>query len=269
MIKAFDLRQGNLPLLVSMPHPGTLLTPKVDQGLTPRAKRLEDTDWHIPLLYKTIADMGASTLCARYSRYVVDINRPADDKPLYSTATTGLFTDIFFDGEALFVPGGAPDAAAKDAILKQVWQPYHQALAAELARLREKFGYALLWDAHSIKSVVPRLFEGRLPDLNFGTADGASCSTQLSQALLASCSAFPQYSRILNGRFKGGYITRHYGDPVNHIHAVQLEMAQCCYMDEESFAYLPEKGQQAQQLLERLINTALQWGREEYGKPGM
>ncbi|MVY05453.1 N-formylglutamate deformylase, partial [Escherichia coli] len=145
MIKAFDLQQGNLPLLVSMPHPGTLLTPEVDQGLTPRAKRLEDTDWHIPLLYQTIADMGASTLCARYSRYVVDINRPADDKPLYSTATTGLFTDIFFDGEALFVSGGAPDAAAKDAILKQVWQPYHQALAAELARLREKFGYALLW----------------------------------------------------------------------------------------------------------------------------
>lgn len=165
--------------------------------------------------------------------------------------------------------GGAPDAAAKDAILKQVWLPYHQALAAELARLREKFGYALLWDAHSIKSVVPRLFEGRLPDLNFGTADGASCSTQLSQALLASCNAFPQYSRILNGRFKGGYITRHYGDPVNHIHAVQLEMAQCCYMDEKSFAYLPEKGQQAQQLLERLINTALQWGRDQYGEPGM
>ncbi|STV95944.1 N-formylglutamate deformylase [Klebsiella michiganensis] len=105
MIKAFDLQQGNLPLLVSMPHPGTLLTPEVAQGLTPRAKRLEDTDWHIPLLYQTIADMGASTLCARYSRYVVDINRPADDKPLYSTATTGLFTDIFFDGEALFVPG--------------------------------------------------------------------------------------------------------------------------------------------------------------------
>lgn len=116
---------------------------------------------------------------------------------------------------------------------------------------------------------MPRLFEGRLPDLNFGTADGASCSTQLSQALLASCNAFPQYSRILNGRFKGGYITRHYGDPVNHIHAVQLEMAQCCYMDEESFAYLPEKGQQAQQLLERVINTALQWGREQYGEPGV
>ncbi|WP_368296346.1 N-formylglutamate amidohydrolase, partial [Klebsiella pneumoniae] len=145
MIKAFDLQQGNLPLLVSMPHAGTLLTPEVAQGLTPRAKRLEDTDWNIPLLYQTITNMGASTLCARYSRYVVDINRPADDKPLYSTATTGLFTDIFFDGEALFVPGGAPDAAAKDAILKQVWQPYHQALAAELARLREKFGYALLW----------------------------------------------------------------------------------------------------------------------------
>ncbi|MEN0614463.1 N-formylglutamate deformylase [Klebsiella indica] len=264
MIKAFDLRQGNLPLLVSMPHAGTLLTPEVSRGLTPRAQRLEDTDWHIPLLYQTIADMGASTLCARYSRYVVDLNRPADDKPLYSTATTGLFTDIFFDGEALFHPGDEPDEATKAAILENVWRPYHQALADELARLREKFGYALLWDAHSIKSVVPRLFEGRLPDLNFGTADGLSCALPLSDALLASCDRFPHYSRVLNGRFKGGYITRHYGDPDNHIHAVQLEMAQCCYMDEESFAYITEKAGQMQRVLETLLNTALQWGREQY-----
>lgn len=267
MIKAFDFRQGSLPLLVSMPHPGTLLTPEVASGLTPRARRLEDTDWHIPMLYQTITDMGASTLCARYSRYVVDINRPSDDKPLYNTATTGLFTDIFFDGEDLFEPGGAPDAEAKAAILKNIWHPYHQALADELTRLREKFGYALLLDAHSIKSVVPRLFEGRLPDLNFGTADGTSCSQQLSQLLLEGCEAFPNYSRILNGRFKGGYITRHYGDPANHIHAVQLEMTQCCYMDEESFAYISEKGHQAQQLLKRLINIMLQWGQEKYGVP--
>ncbi|NIY48988.1 N-formylglutamate deformylase [Cedecea colo] len=267
MIKAFDFQQGELPLLVSMPHPGTLLTPEIERGLTSRARRLEDTDWHIPLLYKTVAQMGASTLCARYSRYVVDLNRPADDKPLYSTATTGLFTDIFFDGEPLFLPGSEPGPAEKAKILETVWQPYHQTLANELARLREKFGYALLWDAHSIKSVVPRLFEGRLPDLNFGTAEGASCSPQLSEALLAGCDDFPQYSRVFNGRFKGGHITRHYGNPANHIHAVQLEMAQCIYMDEESFDYLPERGEQVQRLLEKLIHTALQWGRQQYGAP--
>lgn len=266
MIKAFDFQQGTLPLLVSMPHPGTLLTPAIASGLTPRAQRLEDTDWHIPELYQPIAEMGASTLCARYSRYVVDINRPSDDKPLYSTATTGLFTDIFFDGEPIFEQGREPDAATKADILNTLWQPYHQQLADELMRLQDKFGYALLLDAHSIKSVVPRLFEGRLPDLNFGTAEGASCSPQLSQSLLACCEDFPQYSRVLNGRFKGGYITRHHGNPEQHIHAVQLEMAQCCYMDEESFEYLPEKAGQIQQLLERLVATALRWGKERYDK---
>ncbi|MDP9565564.1 UNVERIFIED_ORG: formiminoglutamase [Kosakonia oryzae] len=266
MTNGFELHQGRLPLLVSMPHPGTHLTPEIARGLTARAQRLEDTDWHIPLLYQPIRELGASVLSARYSRYVVDLNRPADDKPLYSTATTGLFPGIFFDGEPLFEAGKAPDDATKAAILHNVWQPYHQALAQELARLRDTFGYALLWDAHSIKSVVPRLFEGKLPDLNFGTADGASCAPELSRALLDCCEAFPHYSKVLNGRFKGGYITRHYGAPQQNIHAVQLEVAQCCYMDETSFAFCEEKSERFRELLSALINTALAWGEQNLSR---
>lgn len=260
MTNGFELHQGTLPLLVSMPHPGTQLTPEIAAALTPRAQRLEDTDWHIPRLYQPIRALGASVLSANYSRYVVDLNRPADDKPLYSTATTGLFPATFFDGEPLFNAGQAPDEAMKAAILQHLWQPYHQALMQELTRLRDTFGYALLWDAHSIKSVVPRLFDGKLPDLNFGTADGASCAPDLSAALLARCEAFPHYTKVLNGRFKGGYITRHYGDPQQHIHAVQLEVAQCCYMDEERFTWSEEKSERFRELLSALINTALEWG---------
>ncbi|MBJ3814957.1 N-formylglutamate deformylase [Shimwellia pseudoproteus] len=268
MTAPFELHQGTIPLLVSMPHPGTALTPEVAAGLSPRARRLEDTDWHIPQLYQQIAGLGASTLCAGYSRYVVDLNRPADDTPLYASATTGLFSDIFFDGEPLFIPGGQPDQHAKDQILAKIWRPYHQALNDELARLRARFGYVLLWDAHSIKSVVPRLFEGRLPDMNFGTADGASCDPSLSAALLDICAnpppGVPHYRYVLNGRFKGGYITRHYGDPQRHIHAVQLEMAQAIYMDECSFGWQAAAAGQVQQLLHALITAALAWGERRY-----
>ena len=262
MTNGFELHQGRLPLLISMPHPGTKLLPETASGLTPRAQHLEDTDWHMPLLYQPIRELGASVLSASYSRYVVDLNRPADDKPLYSTATTGLFPGTFFDGEPLFETGKAPDDATKAAILHNVWQPYHQALAQELARLRDTYGYALLWDAHSIKSVVPRLFEGKLPDLNFGTADGASCAPELSTALLDCCEAFPQYTKVLNGRFKGGYITRHYGAPNQNIHAIQLEVAQCCYMDESSFVFSEEKSDDFRLLLNTLINTALDWSKQ-------
>ena len=268
MTKPFELTRGTLPLVISMPHPGTALTEGVAAGLTPRGHRLEDTDWHIPKLYQNIAELGASTLVAGYSRYVVDLNRPADDKPLYNTATTGLFTDIFFDGEPLFIPQGQPSQSEKTQILSSVWKPYHDALAAELKRLRDKFGYVLLWDAHSIRSVVPRLFEGRLPDLNFGTADGTSCDPGLGQVLLQCCEHptmdVPQYSHVLNGRFKGGYITRHYGNPEQNIHAIQLEIAQCIYMDEETFVWQPDDAIKVQRLLQTLVTAALDWGKHYY-----
>lgn len=261
----FTFQQGRVPLLISMPHAGLRLSPAVQAGLVPAAQGLPDTDWHIPRLYEFAAELGASTLAAGYSRYVVDLNRPADDRPLYATATTGLYPDTLFDGEPLFIEGGTPSAEERGLYLRDIWTPYHQQLAAELARLKAEFGYALLFDAHSICSQVPRLFDGKLPDFNLGTNDGASCDPELAQRLLQVCAAAPAFSQVLNGRFKGGHITRHYGQPGNDIHAVQLELAQCIYMDEQApFTYLPDRAGQAQVVLRGLLEAFLAWGQERY-----
>ncbi len=261
----FEFHPGRVPLLISMPHAGVRLTPVVEAGLVPRARSLPDTDWNIPRLYDFAAELGASTLAAGYSRYVVDLNRPADDQPLYAGATTGLYPSTLFDGTALFHEGGVPSNAERARYLAQVWTPYHRTLAAELARLRDEFGYALLFDAHSICSRVPHLFDGSLPDFNLGTNDGASCNPELAQRLKQVCAAAPHYSHVLNGRFKGGHITRHYGKPENHIHAVQLELAQCIYMDEaEPFAYREDLAAGARVVLRKLLETYLAWGLEAH-----
>lgn len=263
--RPFTFNQGRVPLLISMPHAGLQLSPAVQAGLVPPAQGLPDTDWHIPRLYDFAAELGASTLVANYSRYVVDLNRPADDRPLYATATTGLYPGTLFDGESLFIEGGTPSAEERGFYLRDIWAPYHQQLAAELARLKAEFGYALLFDAHSIRSHVPRLFDGKLPDFNLGTNDGNSCDPALAQRLAQVCAAAPAYSHVLNGRFKGGHITRHYGQPADDIHAVQLELAQCIYMDERApFTYLPDRAGQAQVVLRGLLEAFLTWGQERY-----
>ncbi|RJG14366.1 N-formylglutamate deformylase [Pseudomonas cavernicola] len=262
---AFEFSRGHVPLLISMPHAGTRLTPAVEAGLVAQARSLPDTDWNIPRLYDFAAELGASTLAAGYSRYVVDLNRPADDKPLYAGATTGLYPSTLFDGTPLFHEGGVPSSEERARYLAEVWMPYHRTLATELARLRDEFGYALLFDAHSICSQVPHLFDGRLPDFNLGTHSGASCDPQLAQRLKQVCAAAPQYSHVLNGRFKGGHITRYYGQPENNIHAVQLELAQCIYMDEaEPFAFREELAADARVVLRKLLETYLAWGQEAH-----
>jgi formiminoglutamase len=258
--------QGQMPLLISMPHAGLQLTPAVQAGLVPQAQGLPDTDWHIPKLYAFATELGASTLAANYSRYVIDLNRPADDQPLYSTATTGLFPDVLFDGAPLFIEGGQPSAFERERYLQEIWTPYHRALSEELARLKAEFGYALLFDAHSICSRVPRLFDGKLPDFNLGTNDGVSCDPEVAQRLLQVCAAAPHYSHVLNGRFKGGHITRHYGQPADNVHAVQLEIGQCIYMDEQApFTYRSELAEKAQGVLKGLLESYLAWGQTRYG----
>ncbi|QLC74821.1 N-formylglutamate deformylase [Pseudomonas sp. LPB0260] len=263
---AFEFSPGRVPLLISMPHAGLRLTPAVEAGLVEQARGLPDTDWHIPRLYDFAAELGASTLAAGYSRYVVDLNRPADDKPLYASATTGLFPAILFDGAPLFRDGLEPSKAERARYLEEIWAPYHRTLAAELARLRSEFGYALLFDAHSIASRVPRLFEGRLPDFNLGSNDGASCSPQLAGQLQQVCAGAEGYSQVLNGRFKGGYITRHYGIPADDIHAIQLELAQCTYMDEAPpYGYRTDLAEPVRVVLRRLLEAQLHWGKTHYG----
>ena len=267
MDNVFSFHQGQLPLLISIPHAGLKLTDTVRDGLVPAARSLPDTDWHIPQLYDFARELGASVVAAQYSRFVIDINRPDDDKPLYAGATTGLYPATLFEGEPLFLEGKAPSAQQRAQYLEQIWRPYHAKVESELARLREAFGYALLWDAHSIRSQIAHLFDGKLPDFNLGTFNGASCDPELAQRLKGVCAGFPAYSHVLNGRFKGGHITRHYGAPANHIHAVQLELAQSTYMNEvEPFAYREDLAQPTQVVLRGLLETLLGWGRERYGR---
>ena len=268
MDKVLSFTRGRLPLLISMPHPGLKLTETVKAGLVTEALSLPDTDWHIPRLYDFAHEMGASVLAAEYSRFVIDLNRPSDDKPLYAGATTGLFPATLFEGDPLFHEGLAPSKQERATYLEQIWTPYHETLQQELARLRDEFGYALLFDAHSIRGHIPHLFDGRLPDFNLGTFNGASCDEALASRAEAICAAAGgNYSHVLNGRFKGGHITRHYGDPANHIHAVQLELTQSSYMDEfVPFHYRPDLADPTRVVLKALLQGMIDWGREKYGK---
>jgi len=257
----YEFTAGTSPLLISIPHAGIRLTPEVAEGLSEAAQPLGDTDWHIPRLYDFARALGASVLVGNYSRFVIDLNRP------YTTATTGLYPDTLFDGRDTFKPGKIPTDARRQDYLAQIWQPYHQRIQSELARIKQQFGYALLFDAHSIASVIPRLFDGQLPDLNLGTNNGASCSPELSEVLTGICQQQSRFSHVLNGRFKGGYITRAYGQPDADIHAVQLELAQVNYMDETPpYAWSETRAPALQSLLQQLLEGMLAWGSEQYRK---
>lgn len=261
MNDTFTFSAGSSPLLISVPHAGLRLTPVVEEGLVEAARTLPDTDWHIPRLYDFASGLGASLLVGQYSRFVIDLNRPDDDQPLYAGATTGLYPDTLFDGTPLFKPGQAPCSQERARYLEGIWRPYHQKIADELARLRSIHGYALLWDAHSICSRVPRLFEGKLPDFNLGTFNNASCAPALAAQLEQVCAQAQGYTHVLNGRFKGGHITRHYGAPANRVHAVQLELGQATYMSEQApFEYLPDVAEPTRQVLRQLLETMLAWG---------
>ena len=256
---SYRLRRGASPLLVSMPHIGTEMPPELAPGYVPRALTLEDTDWHLDRLYDFLPDLDATVLQARISRYVIDLNRPPDDAPMYpGAANTELCPTRFFSGEALYREGCAPTDQERGRRRAVWWQPYHSVLAAEIERIRALHGHVLLWDAHSIRSVIPWLFEGRLPDLNIGTAGGASADGAIADAVARSCAAAPGVSSVLNGRFKGGHITRHYGRPQQQVHAIQLELCQCSYMQElPPFAFDPQRAAQIAPLLRRMLEQGL------------
>jgi len=262
----FTLTQGSVPLLVSMPHIGTYIPPHLQSGYAARALQVEDTDWHLGQLYDFLPAMGASVLQPRYSRYVIDLNRPPDDAPMYPGASnTELCPTRFFTGDALYVEGCAPDVAARAQRRSDYWQPYHDALQAELRRLVQAHGYALLWDAHSIRSAIPWLFEGTLPALNIGTANGDSAHEVIAQSVMQVCRTAGPWSHVLNGRFKGGYITRRYGRPADHVHALQLEMCQNLYMQEAPpFAYDAALAAQVQPQLLAMLQAALSAGSALY-----
>jgi len=263
----FLLNMGTSPLLVSMPHIGTDIPDELRDDYVPRALGLEDTDWHLAHLYNCLPALGASVMRPRYSRYVVDLNRPPDDAPMYPGASnTELCPTRFFTGDALYREGRSPSAEERRRRRETYWQPYHDALGGEIARLKAEHGFVLLWDAHSIRSEIPWLFEGVLPDLNIGTADGASAHPAITEATAAAAAKYADVSHVVNGRFKGGYITRHYGNPAQHVHAVQLEMCQSLYMGEQPpYGYDNALASGVQPVLRAMLAAALAACKGLYG----
>lgn len=255
----YFLHQGSAPLLISLPHDGSWIPAELAERMQPFARRSPDTDWHVSRLYGALAGkLGASLIRPKASRYVIDLNRPADGHKLYpGQRETGLVSTISFAGEPLYLEGMEPDEAEVQQRINDFWVPYHQALAQEVARLKAEHGRVVVWEGHSIRTCVPMLFEGALPELNLGTADGASCEPPLQQRLEAALTAQRDYSFVVNGRFKGGYITRHFGRPQDGVQAVQLELAQHIYMDEDSFAYDEAKAAKLQVRIGELLQRCL------------
>jgi N-formylglutamate deformylase len=254
----YRYRHGASPLIVSMPHVGTFIPRTVGRALNDCAVQRPDTDWHLPRLYDFLGALDATIIAASHSRYVIDVNRPPDGANLYpGRDTPKLCPADTFDGKPLY-RNGEPAADEVARRLQAIWHPYHRRIESAIARVRSEHGVAVLWDAHSIVSRAPRLFEGRLPDFNVGTADGASCDAALAQSLLDALRRHSQFTAVLNGRFKGGHITRRYGQPAEGIHAIQLEMAEALYMDETSpYTFREPLARRIRPVLRELLEIAV------------
>lgn len=258
----FDTHPGTSPIVLSAPHCGTALAPGLAARLSEPARSLRDTDWHIPRLYDFVHDLDATVISARFSRYVVDLNRPPSGESLYpGQATTGLCPDVMFDGTPLYREGEEPDAAEIAARVQTYWQPYHDALTQAIQGAVARHGFALLYDAHSIASEVPRLFPGTLPVLNLGTVSGQSCPPPVRDAMAEACFAAADagYDAVVDGRFIGGFITRNYGKPEDRVFAVQMELAQAAYMDETAppFPYDERRAAALRPVLQSVIERFL------------
>ena len=254
----FELHQGTKPLLVSLPHNGAEIPEAILSQLKPSARSAPDTDWFVDQLYSFAKELGASILKPRYSRYVIDLNRSPDDVSLYPRQnTTGLCPVKAFTGESIYLEGKEPDHNEVVHRRAHYWQPYHGALHAELIRIKGLHGKALLWEGHSIQPELPYLFEGKLPDFNLGTASGASFPNDFLSEFEKILAQQSQYTWVSNGRFKGGYITRHYAEPDARIFAFQLELSQSTYMNNDMTQFDAEKAKPVQNIIQQLMQVSL------------
>jgi N-formylglutamate deformylase len=230
----FEVRQGSSPVILGFPHTGTDVPASIRERLNDNGRILADTDWHIHDLYQGLLP-DATTVRATFHRYVIDANRDPAGVSLYpGQNTTGLVPETDFDGLPIWKEGKGPTEADIAERLRDFHAPYHAALAAEIARVKAIHGVAVLYDCHSIRSHIPFLFEGRLPDFNIGTDMGKTCATEIERAAAEIAAGADGYSHILNGRFKGGWTTRHYGRPEQGVHAIQMELAQSTHLATEA-----------------------------------
>lgn len=242
------IQRASSPIVLAQPHSGTWLPDEVYEKLVPEARALRDTDWRIPELYEGLVP-DATIVRASFNRYLIDANRPPDDASLYpGQNTTSLVPKTDFDARPIWLH--EPDEAEVERRRKLYHSPYHDALSAELARVKALHGFAVLYDCHSIRSRVPFLFDGELPILNIGTNSGTSCAPEIEKAVEQACASGP-FTHVLNGRFKGGWTTRHYGRPEDDIHAVQMEIAQSAYLaaEEPPFTNSPDKAAKLRETL--------------------
>ena len=256
-----EIREGNAPLILSMPHSGVVIPPSLAANYRPEALALVDTDWHIPRLYEFALELDATIVRACVSRYVIDLNRPPTGESLYpGQATTGLCPTTFFDGRPLYHEGCEPTEESVAERVHDYWQPYHQVLQTQIERLVAQHRHVTLYDCHSIASEVPRLFEGTLPVLNLGTAGGTTCRPEVQQAV-ADVMEASEFESVVNGRFVGGFITRNYGTHPEYaadVDAIQMEIGQDAYMDRRpTFAYRPDRAERLQQTLRAILQACL------------
>lgn len=261
MKSVYTLNQGTVPFVMSIPHLGTEIPDSMSRRMTPEALRVPDTDWDLDRLYDFAGEIGAYVIQAHYSRYVVDLNRPPDNRSLYPGAdTTGLVPVSTFASEPIYLTGQEPDDKEIAARRDRYWRPYHEAITQLLSEIKDRFGIAVLFDCHSIKSRVPRFFDGTLPDINLGTADGAACAPELEDLLEAVLQDQQSHSVAVNGRFKGGHITRYFGQPENGIHAYQIEHSTSAYMTEEPwFAFSDDRARTFRTVLRAAMEQAVAW----------
>jgi N-formylglutamate deformylase len=255
MNSTFTLKKGRIGMLISMPHNGEAIPDIIAKTMTPVGKAVADTDWYMDKLYDFANAMGIYIIQPKYSRYVIDLNRDVSGVNLYPGAnSTELCPTTAFDLSPLYLEGHNPSEEEVERRIETYWKPYHQAVESTIAQLKEQYGKVVLLDAHSILSEVPRFFEGSLPDFNFGSVcegEGTSCSPEMVNEVMDL--NFSPYSKIRNGRFKGGFITRAYGNPKNNVHALQLELSQATYMDESSNYYNLEKAEQVKKKILMLV----------------
>ena len=263
---AFSFREGTLPLLISFPHSSTFVPEALQTRFSEQGRSVPDTDWFLPQLYQvdiedeTNPTWHASILQAEFSRYVIDPNRPVDGTNLYPGQPTPALCPVScFDGSPIYELGEEPSDQEIDERRRTYWQPYHDMIRSELARMKQQFGLAVLFDAHSILSQVPRLFEGHLPNINMGTYAGRTITPDLESNIQAVLQSQTNYSHVFNGRFLGGFITRNYGDPANQIYTIQLELTQESYMNEVTGEYDPERAARVRPVLFGILKEIEAW----------
>lgn len=254
-MQAFEVKQGSSQVIIGLPHTGTNVPDDIWARLNDNGRILADTDWHIHKLYDGLLE-NATTVRATFHRYCIDANRDPEGVSLYpGQNTTSLIPTTDFDGLAIWKEGEEPNSDDIQDRLSRFHKPYHDAFAAEIERVKNIHGIAIVYDCHSIRSHIPFLFEGTLPDFNIGTDMGKTCAAEIEAIAVDVTGKASGYSSILNGRFKGGWTTRYYGQPQNHVHAIQMELAQKTHLTSESlpFAYDEAKAERLRVHLKTLL----------------